>query len=78
MRIFGFEIILRRAVPKNTHEVRSLVWNRSPCEAINLGSLNEAELRNELAIVHTNLKRGLTLVMTQDGKESLLFHPRFK
>ena len=78
MKMAGFEIILRRAVPKNTHEVRSLVWNRSPCEAINLGSLNEAELRNELAIIHTNLKRGLTLVMTQDGKESLLFHPRFK
>ncbi len=78
MRIFGYEIILRRAVPRNTHEVRSIVWNRSPHEATNLGDLNEAQLRSEMAVIHANLKKGLCLVMTQDGRESLLFHPRFK
>ena len=76
MRIFGYEIIVRRAIPRNTAEVNVALWNRSPHVATQLGELNEAQLRNELYVIQHNLSIGLCAIMTQDGHRSILFHPR--
>jgi len=76
IKLFGFEIVIRRPIPRNTAQVNAALWNRSPHVATQLGELNEAQLRNELYVIQHNLSIGLCAIMTQDAHRSILFHPR--
>lgn len=76
-KLFGLEIVVRRPIPRNTEEVNTALWNRSPHTPTPLGELNEAQLRNELYVVQHNLKIGLCAIMTQDGRQSIQFQPRW-
>lgn len=78
MRIFGYEIVIRRA-PENEAEyerVKNAVWNRSAYQPIRLGDLSEQELRTELAIVHEHLRKGLVMSMARDNQQTIVFQPR--
>ncbi len=78
MRIFGYEIVVRRATEPEAEyaRVKNVVWNRSLYKSVRLGDLNEQELRTELAIVHEYLRKGLVMLMARDSHQTIVFQPR--